>query len=52
VDPRNENSLRLLDKLGFRREGLLRERWNVAGEIQDTVFCGLLAKDWQARAGA
>lgn len=52
VDPRNENSLRLLDKLGFHREGLLRERWNVAGEIQDTVFCGLLAKDWQARTGA
>lgn len=52
VDPRNENSLRLLDKLGFRREGLLRERWNVAGEIQDTVFCGLLARDWQARTGA
>ena len=52
VDPRNGNSLRLLDKLGFRREGLLRERWNVAGEIQDTVFCGLLAKDWQSRTGA
>jgi RimJ/RimL family protein N-acetyltransferase len=52
VDPRNENSLRILDKLGFQREGLLRERWNVAGEIQDTVFCGLLSKDWQARTGA
>jgi RimJ/RimL family protein N-acetyltransferase len=52
VDPRNANSLRLLDKLGFRREGLLRERWNVAGEIQDTVFCGLLAMDWQSRTGA
>ena len=52
VDPRNENSLRILDKLGFHREGLLRERWNVAGEIQDTVFCGLLAKDWQGRTGA
>lgn len=52
VDPRNENSLRILDRLGFQREGLLRERWNVAGEIQDTVFCGLLARDWQARSGA
>lgn len=52
VDPRNENSLRILDKLGFQREGLLRERWNVAGEIQDTVFCGLLAKEWRARTGA
>jgi [ribosomal protein S5]-alanine N-acetyltransferase len=52
VDPRNESSLRLLDKLGFRREGLLRERWNVAGEIQDTVFCGLLAREWQDRIRA
>jgi RimJ/RimL family protein N-acetyltransferase len=47
VDPRNENSLRILDKLGFTREGLLRERWNVDGEIQDTAFLGLLAKEWR-----
>jgi RimJ/RimL family protein N-acetyltransferase len=50
VDPRNANSLRILGKLGFQREGLLRERWNVAGEIQDTAFYGLLAKEWQIRA--
>jgi RimJ/RimL family protein N-acetyltransferase len=50
VDPRNANSLRILGKLGFQREGLLRERWNVAGEIQDTAFYGLLAKEWQNRA--
>jgi RimJ/RimL family protein N-acetyltransferase len=42
--------LRILGKLGFQREGLLRERWNVAGEIQDTAFYGLLAKEWQNRA--
>ncbi|MGH8430561.1 MAG: GNAT family N-acetyltransferase, partial [Solimonas sp.] len=52
VDPRNANSLRILGKLGFRREGLLRERWNVGGEIQDTVFLGLLARDWMDGAGA
>ena len=46
VDPRNENSLRILGRLGFRREGLLRERWNVNGEIQDSVFLGLLACEW------
>ena len=46
VDPRNENSLRILGRLGFRREGLLRERWNVNGEIQDSVFLGLLAREW------
>ncbi len=45
VDPRNEPSLRLLDKLGFKREGLLRERYDVNGELQDTVLLGLLARE-------
>jgi ribosomal-protein-alanine N-acetyltransferase len=51
VDPRNESSLRVLGRLGFRREGLLRERWNVGGEIQDTAFLGLLAREWRGAAG-
>jgi RimJ/RimL family protein N-acetyltransferase len=42
VDPRNVGSLRVLEKLGFRREGYLRERWELAGEIQDSVVFGLL----------
>jgi ribosomal-protein-alanine N-acetyltransferase len=49
VDPRNASSMRIIGRLGFRQEGLLRERWNVAGEIQDTAFHGLLAREWQAR---
>lgn len=48
VDPRNEPCLRLLERLGFRREGLLRERYHVAGEIQDSVMLGLLAREWRA----
>lgn len=46
VDPRNARSLRLLERLGFRREGLLRERYHVGGEIQDSVVLGLLAREW------
>jgi RimJ/RimL family protein N-acetyltransferase len=42
VDPRNEASLRLLERLGFVREGYLRERYHVNGEIQDSVLLGLL----------
>jgi ribosomal-protein-alanine N-acetyltransferase len=49
VDPRNESSMRIVAKLGFRQEGLLRERWNVAGEIQDSAFLGLLAREWRER---
>lgn len=46
VDPRNTASLRALERLGFRREGLLRERWRVGGEAQDSVMLGLLASEW------
>jgi RimJ/RimL family protein N-acetyltransferase len=46
IDPRNESSLRLVERLGFRREGLLRERWLTAGEVQDSLFFGLLGREW------
>ncbi|MES2760380.1 MAG: GNAT family protein [Pseudomonadota bacterium] len=49
VDPRNTASMRALEKLGFVQEGLLRERWIVAGEICDTAFYGLLRSDWDSR---
>lgn len=49
VDPRNERSLRALERLGFRREGYLRERYHLNGETQDTVFLGLLAREWPGR---
>lgn len=47
VDPRNAGSIRTLERLGFQREGLLRERWDVNGEIQDAFFYGLLRRDWR-----
>lgn len=46
VDPRNTSSIRTLERLGFQREGLLRERWHVEGEIQDAFFYGLLRREW------
>lgn len=46
VDPRNVASIRTLERLGFKREGYLRERWHVAGEIQDALFYGLLKREW------
>ena len=42
VDPRNQPSCRLLERIGFVREGLLRERWLVAGQLQDSAIYGLL----------
>src|SRR6476660_2211260 len=52
IDPRNAASLRALECLGFAREGLLRERWQVGEEISDTAFLGLLAREWRARRAA
>lgn len=53
VDPRNAPSIRIIEKLGFVREGLLRERWRVGGETQDSLILGLLRREWEARgAGA
>ena len=50
VDPRNVASIRTLERLGFQREGYLRERWQVNGEIQDALFYGLLRPDWEKQS--
>lgn len=47
IDPRNHASCRLAERLGFTREGLVRERWYVAGERCDTALYGLLAHEWR-----
>jgi RimJ/RimL family protein N-acetyltransferase len=46
VDPANAASLRLLERLGFRREGHLRERWWVYGRPADSVLLGLLRAEF------
>jgi ribosomal-protein-alanine N-acetyltransferase len=50
VDPRNAPSIRTLERLGFQREGLLRERWHVNGEIQDAFFYGLLRREFDIKS--
>lgn len=45
----NEGSLRVFEKVGFRREGELRgaaEKW---GESVDKVVFGLLKGEWEER---
>lgn len=48
IDPANQASARSLQRLGFQREGLLRQRWIVDGQVADTAFYGLLAAEWRA----
>ncbi len=50
--PDNTASNRALERLGFVREGLLHERWQVGDEISDSFVFGLLARDWRARRAA
>jgi RimJ/RimL family protein N-acetyltransferase len=52
VDPRNAASIRTLERLGFQREGFLRERWYVCGELQDAFFYGLLRREWESLIGS
>jgi [ribosomal protein S5]-alanine N-acetyltransferase len=51
IDPRNQPSARSFDRPGFRKEGHLRERWIVDGEVSDSVLYGLLGADWRRTAG-
>jgi len=45
----NDASRRLLEKLGFEREGTLREEKFVGGDYEDVHRYGLLADEWGGR---
>ena len=47
TDTRNVASARVLGKLGFVREGTLREDCVVDGEVSDSWVYGLIQRDWQ-----
>jgi len=46
TDPRNLAAAKMLERLGFAKEGHLRERWIVGDEKSDTALYGLLKGDW------
>ncbi len=47
TDTRNAASARVLEKLGFVREGTLREDCIVNGEVSDSWVYGLLRRQWR-----
>lgn len=47
TDTRNGASARVLEKLGFVREGTLREDCVVNGDVSDSWVYGLLRREWQ-----
>jgi [ribosomal protein S5]-alanine N-acetyltransferase len=48
VNTLNVASCRLVERLGFANEGLLRKRWFAKGAAYDTKFYGLLREEWSA----
>ncbi len=49
IDPDNSGSARSLQRLGFVREGQLRESCIVNGVVSDSALYGLLRREWTAR---
>ncbi|MCC2954203.1 GNAT family N-acetyltransferase [Massilia sp. IC2-477] len=49
IDPRNAASAGVLERMGFRKEGYMPERWFVHGEMADTINYGLLRSYWDER---
>lgn len=52
ADTRNVASARVLEKLGFVREGTLRQDCIVNGEVSDSWVYGLISSDWSTAQAA
>ena len=46
VHDQNVASCRVLEKLGFTREGLLREHYIINGRVENEILFGLLKHEW------
>ena len=47
MEPGNEPSKRMIKKLGFKQEGVLREHYRSADKIHDSIVFSLLRSDYQ-----
>lgn len=52
IDPRNTDSAKSLERIGFTKEGHLRESCVVNGMLTDSARYGLLHREWQLRSVA
>jgi len=51
VDPENIGSWRVLEKIGMRREGQLRENALIGGEWCDSYIYAMLDREWTGYTG-
>lgn len=49
IDPKNTNSAKSLERIGFSKEGVLRESCIANGAISDSALYGLLQSEWMKR---
>lgn len=47
MNSENLRSIKLLERLGFQKEGLLREKYYCKGRFQHELVYSLLRKDWE-----
>lgn len=47
--PYNERSIRLIRRLGFRKEGVMRDNFIFKGELQDDILFSLLRSEWDEK---
>jgi ribosomal-protein-alanine N-acetyltransferase len=47
TDPQNLRSLRLIERCGFRKEGVLRQKSYYKGAFHDDVIYSLLREEWK-----
>lgn len=51
IDPDNQPSIALMERLGFSLEGRLRAEWQTHIGLRDSLIYGLLAEEWVPRSG-
>jgi ribosomal-protein-alanine N-acetyltransferase len=49
ISHHNKRSQKLIRRLGFKREGVLRDHYFVEGRFSDDVIFSLLKEEWKAR---
>ena len=49
IIPRNESSLRVVEKLGIRYEGLAEGYLRIAGVWEDHMRFGITSEEWEER---
>jgi RimJ/RimL family protein N-acetyltransferase len=47
ADPENQASIRVLEKAGFQREGVLRKAFSVRGVWRDVALYSILKEEWK-----